>query len=95
MVLNSNEQSLCERELSIKECSEALKSMVPDKSPGTDGLPCEFYKVFWNDVADILINSFNCSYEMGKLSISQRRGIILARILEDNRLFWKYIWPHT
>ena len=50
--------------------------MVPDKSPGTDGLPCEFYKVFWKDVAEILINSFNYSYEIGKLSISQRRGII-------------------
>ena len=74
--LNSDEQSLCEGELSIKECLEALKSMLPDKSPGTDGLPCEFYKVFWNDVADILINSFNYSYEIGKLSISQRRGII-------------------
>ena len=50
--------------------------MVADKSPGTDGLPCEFYKVFWNDVVEILINSFNCNYEIGKLSISQRRGII-------------------
>ena len=50
--------------------------MVPDKSPGTDGLSCEFYKVFWDDVAQILITSFNYSYEIGKLSISQRRGII-------------------
>ena len=75
-VLNSDKQSLCEGELSINECLEALKNMVPDKSPGTDGLPCEFYKVFWNDVADILINSFNYSYEMRKLSISQRKGII-------------------
>ena len=75
-LLNSDEQSLCEGELSIKECLEALKSMVPDKSPGTDGLPCEFYKVFWKDVAEILINSFNYSDEIGKLSISQRRGII-------------------
>ena len=74
--LNSDEQSLCEGELSIKEVLEALKSMVPGKSPGTNGLPCEFYKVFWNDVADILINSFNYSYEIGKLSISRRRGII-------------------
>ena len=74
-VLNSDEQSFCEGELSIKECLEALKSMVPDKSPGTDGLPCVFYKVFWNDVADILIIFFNYSYEIGKLSISQRRGI--------------------
>ena len=50
--------------------------MAPDKSPGTDGLPREFYKAFWNDVAEILMKSFNYSYEIGKLSISQRRDII-------------------
>ena len=50
--------------------------MKSDKSPGTDGLPSEFYKVFWNDLSEILINSLNYSYEIGKLSISQRRGII-------------------
>ena len=45
-VLNSDEQSLCEGELSIKECLEAPKSMVPDKSPGTDGLPLNSTKCF-------------------------------------------------
>ena len=75
-VLNNDEQPLCKGEFRKNECLEALKSMVTDKSPGTDGLPCEFYKVFWNDVAEILIHSFNYSYEIGKLSISQRRGII-------------------
>ena len=50
--------------------------MTRDKSSETDGLPCEFYKVSWNDVAEILMKSFNYSYEIGKLSISQRRGII-------------------
>ena len=65
--MNNDEQVLCERELRKNECSEALKSMAPGKSPGTDGLPCEFYKVFWNDVAEILMKSFNYSYETGKL----------------------------
>jgi len=76
--LNNNKQSLCEGELRENECLEALKSMVTDKSPGTDGLdlPCELYKVFWNDMVEILMNSSNYSYEIGKLSVSQRRGII-------------------
>ena len=75
-MLNNDEQLFCEGELRKNECLEALKSMAWDKSPGTEGLPCEFYKGFWNDVAEILIKSFNYSYEMGKLSISQSRGII-------------------
>jgi len=43
----NDEQSLCEGELRKNECLEALKSMLTNKSPGTDGVPCEFYKVFW------------------------------------------------
>ena len=74
--LNKDEQLLCEGLLSRKECLEALKTMAPEKTPGTDGLPCEFYKIFWNDVEEILTNALNYSYEKGKLSISQRRGIV-------------------
>ena len=50
--------------------------MPSSKMPRTDGLPREFYKVFWSDVGRIVINSLNHSYESGRLSISQRRGII-------------------
>jgi hypothetical protein len=28
------------------------------KSPGTDELPAEFYKIFWNDVIDLVIDSY-------------------------------------
>ena len=50
--------------------------MASEKSPGTDGLPCEFYKFFWEDIEESLINALNFSYQTGKLTISQRRGII-------------------
>ena len=50
--------------------------MASEKTPGSDGLPCEFYKVFWNDLAEILLNALNFSFETGQLSISQRRGIV-------------------
>ena len=74
--LNNSDKLFCEGALNRKECLDALKSMKGDKSPGTDGLPCEFYKGFWNDLVEILFNSLKCSYDIGKLSISQRRGII-------------------
>jgi len=38
--------------------------------------PVNFYKVFWDELADILIDALNYSHENGKLPISQRRGII-------------------
>ena len=45
--LTNEEQSLCEGPLTEMECLEALKKMESDKTPGTDGLPAEFYKVFF------------------------------------------------
>ena len=50
--------------------------MESGKSPGTDGLPAEFYKIFWNDVSTFLIDALNMSFSKGYLSISQRRGLI-------------------
>ena len=47
-----------------------------NKTPGSDGLPAEFYKVFWNDISDLFLNSINYAYRCGQLSVTQRRGII-------------------
>ena len=45
-----------------RKCLEALRDMMPEKTPSTDGLPCEFYKVFWNDLGEILIKALNYSH---------------------------------
>ena len=50
--------------------------MEAEKTPGTDGLPAEFYKVFWKDISVTLIDALNYAYEKGQLSVTQRRGII-------------------
>ena len=60
----------------MKECLNALKDMDSGKTPGIDGLPAEFYKTFWDDLTPRLIASLNYAYKAGKLSVSQRRGVI-------------------
>ena len=50
--------------------------MENNKSHGNDGLPAEFYKVFWRDINVLYLNAINFGHKIGKLSISQRRGII-------------------
>ena len=74
--LKDYERNACEGKLDEKEALDALKTMESEKTPGTDGLPVEFYKVFWRDISSILINALNYAYETGQLSITQRRGII-------------------
>ena len=44
--------------------------MDSDKTPGTDGLPAEFYKVFWKDISPFLIPALNFAFESGYLSLS-------------------------
>ena len=36
-----------EHELSVEEIGQALKQMKNGKSPGIDGYPAEFFKIFW------------------------------------------------
>ena len=73
----SNEQAtLFEGMITINECINAVKSMPNGKSPGSDGYPIEFYKMFWNQIWPILVKSFNYSFNMGLLSDSQRRSVI-------------------
>ena len=58
------------------ECRNATLNMKSNKSPGSDGLPVEFYITFWNDIKTILINALNAAYHLGELSPTQKRGIL-------------------
>ena len=47
-----------------------------DITPGSDGLPADFYRDFWNNLSDCLVNWINHAYEVRQLSVSQTQGII-------------------
>ena len=36
----------------------SVQELQNNKAPGPGGLPGEFYKIFWNDISDLLLNSF-------------------------------------
>ena len=74
--LTPDDQQACDGLLTKTEYEEALKSMNADKMPGTDGLPAEFYKAFWDDISIHLLSALSFAYKSGCLSITQRRGII-------------------
>lgn len=50
--------------------------MKNQKSPGSDGITTEFYKIFWNDIKQFYVNSINYSYENGQLTELQKQSII-------------------
>ena len=54
----------------------ALGSLQTGKSPGSDGLPTEFYKAFWQDLGDVLVLVMNERFHIGILTNSQREGLL-------------------
>ena len=66
--------------------------MKSGKSPGSDGFPNEFYKVFWSDISALLLKSIKCAYEKGFLSISQRSGIISLIPKQDKLHYYIKNW---
>ena len=74
--LDDTMKDTCEGLLTKEEIFKVLKVTANNKSPGIDGIPNEFYKFFWDDISDILVEALNCSYTLAQLSATQRRGVI-------------------
>ena len=70
------DKRLVDTDITIDDLKSALKSMPNNKTPGCDGLPAEFYKVFWNKIKDLLYEAVMYAYRKGEMHISARRGII-------------------
>ena len=68
------------------ECACALKQMNNNKSPGSDGLTTEFFKIFWNDIKQFYVKSLNYSFETGNLTTLQKQGIISLLPKKDKDL---------
>jgi len=66
--------------------------MESNKTPGTDGIPVEFYKVFWNDIKPFFLAAINASHAKGLLSISQRRGLLTLILKQDKSLCYIKNW---
>ena len=74
--LDIAEQQICDKPLTIKECYNSLQELPNNKSPGSDGFTSDFYKYFWSDIKDILLDSFCYSFRHNILSSDQRRAVL-------------------
>ena len=77
---------LCDGPLDPDECFVALNSTARGKSPGSDGLPMEFYVKFWPLLGADLVNVLNSCYLSGAMSLTQRRGLISLIFKKGDRL---------
>ena len=82
-ILGENENKLSDKdskelegEIFYSELGFALKNMKNNKSPGLDGFTVEFFKFFWTDIGQFILQSLNYGYRNGSLSITQKQGVI-------------------
>lgn len=61
--------------LNLEEMYRALKSMNTGKSPGSDGIPSEFYITFWDLLGPLLLATRSHSLQNG-LTPDQRRAVL-------------------
>ncbi|KAL9954029.1 hypothetical protein ACROYT_G041517 [Oculina patagonica] len=90
--LEDKERDELDGPLTYEECKKSLEAFQNGKSPGVDGLTVEFYKHFFDLIGLDLLASLNRAYEFGRLSISQRRGIITLLPKEDAELLLLQNW---
>ena len=74
--LTKLEASSLEGPLIISELNFALRKMKNNKTPGVDGFPCEFFKVFWSNLKYLILKALNYSYYNCNLSITLRQAVI-------------------
>lgn len=74
--LCEEEADSCEGLLTEAECWNSLKGMNNNKSPGSDGLTVEFYKCFWSEIKDLVLESLNTGFCNGELSWSQKQSVL-------------------
>ena len=65
-----------ENEITVEELGKALFEMPNNKSPGTDGLPAEFYKIFWLKIKHLYHCVIVEAMQNKELHLTARRGII-------------------
>ena len=74
--LNQEKANKLDGPINISELSNVVKSMQNNKTPGIDGFPVEFLKMFCKDLKFFILRALNESYNSGILPRSLRQAVI-------------------
>ena len=74
--LSESDRDTCNLPITEHEVSKAILSMSNGKVPGYDGLPIEFYKVFWKQLKVLFHEVIQEVYIGESLNMSAKKGIL-------------------
>ena len=80
----------------MADLEAAIKTMSNGKTPGSDGIPVDFYKVFWVEIKQIFVEAMYYCYSKDLLHTSAREGILnlIPKTNKDTR-YVKNLRPIT
>ena len=82
--LSDDEKSKCDLPLTLQEITLAIRSLSKGKTPGSNGLPLEFYIKFCDLLAPHLVDLFNFSLENGSFSLSMQESMTRVIFKKDD-----------
>ncbi len=74
--LTQDQNQAISNPFNASEVKTAINTSKPQKSPGVDGIPAEFYKTFSNDLTSDLVLVFNEIVQRKQLTTTQKQAII-------------------
>ena len=85
-----------EEQITLEELGHAIKQMSNNKTPGEDGIPIDFYKVFWAQLKEVFYSMVMECYNIGKMHRTTRRGVLnlIPKPSKDSR-YIKNLRPIT
>ena len=85
-----------ELQLTCQDMEGAIKGMKNCKTPGEDGIPVDFYKVFWTKLQDCFMDMTFYTFEQQIMHQTARKGILnlIPKAGKDTRLI-KNLRPIT
>lgn len=79
VVLSDVDRKNLDRKFTLEEIKIAVFDMKPNKAPGPDGFPIEFYQKYWHIIGVDILELFSDFYE-GKLDLARFNYGVLALI---------------
>ena len=94
-VSKSVQKQQCEQ-ITMLDLNTAIKGMKNAKTPGEDGIPVDFYKVFWTKIQKPFYEMLKETYQENYLHRSARKGILnlIPKANKDTRII-KNLRPIT
>lgn len=74
--LKDRDFGLLESPLTKDEIQDAIKTLKPNKSPGIDGIPAEFYQFFWNKLHNFLFEMYQEIILEEQMNSSATEGLL-------------------